>query len=124
MLVVIVIIGMLAGMIVGIASVVNASKERAQCRAEMQQILFLLEDYKLKIGKYPDAGADIMAVKTKLENILGAVQVASKTDFKDPWEQYYQYVRRNDESCTLFSMGPDMDSGTTETDVDNISPTE
>lgn len=125
MLVVIAIITMLAGMIVGIVNVVNRNKELAQCRAEMQQILFLLDEYQLKIGKYPQgSGTDASSIKSTLEGLLGTTQVSAKTDFLDVWGTPFQYIRRNDTSCTLYSKGPDTLSGTEESDIDNVMPTE
>jgi general secretion pathway protein G len=125
MLVVIVIIGMLSAMIVGISHVVTRNKQLAQCRSEMQQIMFLLDDYQLKIGKFPPAGgSDLIAIKGALDGLLGSAKVSAKTDFLDIWGQSFQYVRRNDTSCTIFSKGPDETSGDPDTDLDNVMPTE
>lgn len=56
LLVVISIIGILAGMVVGLAPAASAKMKESRVRAELQQLVTLIEAYKAKYGVYPPDG--------------------------------------------------------------------
>lgn len=56
LLAVIAIMGVLAGMLVGLAPVAGAKMRESRIRAELQQIIAAIEEYKAKYGFYPPDG--------------------------------------------------------------------
>lgn len=56
LLVVFSIIGILAGMVVGLAPIASAKLKESAVRAELQRLVTLIEAYKLKYGVYPPDG--------------------------------------------------------------------
>ncbi|MSU35820.1 MAG: type II secretion system protein [Pedosphaera sp.] len=56
LLAVIAIMGVLAGMLVGLAPVAGAKMRESRIRAELQQIVAAIEEYKAKYGFYPPDG--------------------------------------------------------------------
>ncbi len=56
LLVVISIIGLLAGMVVGLAPIATTKLKESAVRAELQQLITLIEAYKTKYGVYPPDG--------------------------------------------------------------------
>ena len=69
MLVVVVIIGILAGMIGGAAIMVRNRARVAALAAEIGKIEMSLNDYKEAVGEYPPDGSDIAAVKAHLTKL-------------------------------------------------------
>jgi len=93
------IIGILIGIVVGVAGLASKKSDEGKARAEMQQIGNALEEYRIKYGRYPQNLSTLKNNNTEID-----VQLKSFKD-KDPWGRDYEYTRNSDYSYRLFSRG-------------------
>jgi type II secretion system protein G len=99
---VIAIIGILAGLIIGIAGYASRKADRGRAIAEMERLRNALEEYRLERGTYPQfTGAVTNAAFQSLTNYV------TDLSFTDPWGNGYLYTNVSKFSFTLYSDGPD-----------------
>jgi general secretion pathway protein G len=114
LLVVLVIIGMLAG-IVGPRLFKNVGKsEITTARAQLDALGKALDQYRLDVGHYPSSQEGLAALTSKPagdSNWSGPY--LQKALPRDPWGQPYQYRFPAERSLDydLFSFGPDKRAG-------------
>jgi type II secretory pathway pseudopilin PulG len=151
LMVVILIIGILAGLLFSISHGIFARGDRSRATAELQAISVALESYRLRFGDYPDlvgSGQLFQALDGKLgpkgntldpafppflESGIFSIDDVGSPELLDPWMQPYQYLylpidgSRVQSGYLLFSSGPDKNSSKTGDtsaleDKDNIWP--
>jgi len=107
LLVVLAIIGILTGLIVGMADFAKRKAREGRARTEMNLIAKLLDDYLADHGKYPE-GKTIKAIQAIVSKDL-----PEGADCRDPWDNLYEY--RCDKSkplvYELYSRGRDGNKG-------------
>ena len=112
---VIAIIGILAGLILGIAGYAARKADRSKAIAELEKIKGALEEYRLEFGAYPSlAGPLTNAVFNAVRNRLTNSMRNAVTDlqFIDPWGNGYEYKQASDYSYALWSVGANsLDAG-------------
>jgi general secretion pathway protein G len=115
LLVVLVIIGLLAG-IVGPRLFKNVSKsEITTARAQIDALGKALDQYRLDVGRYPAAqdGLAVLTTKPASEPNWNGPYLKKAAPL-DPWGMPYQYKfpgERNAEDYDLYSFGPDKAPG-------------
>jgi type II secretory pathway pseudopilin PulG len=92
---VIAIIGVLAGLVLGIAGYATKKADRSRAQADMETIKNALEEYRVACGRYPST------LTTQLVNYVPDVK------FSDPWGRNYQYSNSGSFAYTIWSKGPD-----------------
>lgn len=112
-MVVIVIIGLLAGVL---AVNIRANMARANVNAakiELGKIFDQLELYKQQFGKYPTAQDGLAALLLPLPDTGEAL--LSDADLIDPWQNPYEYVvpGRDNEPYEVITLGSDGKEGGT-----------
>ncbi len=137
LLTVIAIIGILAGIVIGVGRRASESGREARAKVELAAISTALESYKRQYGDYPrtnsstgllkalvgkaDANGDPVNTRTLLDLELfefdGATDPTTDHTLSliDPWDQRYVYVYKDrtswsNHSYVLYSMGPDQES--------------
>lgn len=115
LLVVLVIIGLLAG-IVGPRLFKNVSKsEITTARAQIDSLGKALDQYRLDVGHYPAANEGLAALTTRPANEANwNGPYLKKQAPLDPWGMAYQYKfpgEHNGEDYDLYSYGPDKALG-------------
>ena len=110
---VIAIIGILAGLILGIAGYASRKADRSKAMSDMEHIRNALEEFRLQYGKYPAVGdsdaltnAFTVTELTRLRNVA-ASNLNIGLQFEDPWGNGYWYCGESDFSYQLWSFGPD-----------------
>ena len=130
MLVVILIIGLLAGIVLGTMGLARAKAKQSRAVADIQLLANVLEEYRMEYGRYPAPesddwvdltmevfGNDISeAMEGKLEGLK--CYDSSSDSFADPWQNAYRYRFNSRFSYELHSVGPDGDESAA---ADNIS---
>ena len=98
-LIAIVIIGMLVGGAMYLATTVMENAKRTTTKTALQTIKYALMQYKQENGEYP-------------ENLEKAIEAGflKKPIPKDGWDQRIQY-RRTDDGIELYSFGPQGKKG-------------
>jgi len=105
LLVVIAIIGVLMGLIVGMADFARRKAMEGKARTEMHDIAEQLDKYLLDRGKYPaGSGMDFLDSKLDLKK-----ELREGADIFDPWGNKYEYECKTEKplAYTLYSRGPD-----------------
>ena len=108
LMVVIVIIGMLAG-VVAVAIRPNMAKANiATTRISLGKLSNVVEQYKLENGSYP-ADLDALLVKSEVTGYAAA----KNSDLKDAWGNRFQFIvpGPNNEPYELMSLGADGREG-------------
>lgn len=121
---VIVIIGILAGLVLGLSRFATQRAAESRTRAELQLIRNALEEYRLHFGRYPAVyyGEPNQATGTSgdWDDFMMAISDAELTraiqdleelrprsaPFTDPWGIEYVYMPEGRFSYDLFSHGP------------------
>lgn len=111
LLAVIAIIITLVGIIVAGAGYAQRASQRAQAKAQLQQICLAIEKYKNEYGNYP-AQMTNAAVWGKLTNFVDRITAT------DPWGLGWNYKRDARAGYYVWSLGPDASNGTPD-DVSN-----
>ena len=108
------IIAILAGLILTIASIAGRKTDRAKAIKDMELIKNGLEEYRLAANTYVATNCD-----TSDPNFQAALKpyVATNIVYTDPWGRPYHYISNSRFSYTLFSSGPDGVNNT----VDDVS---
>ena len=96
-LAVIVIIGLLAGLILGLAGHVQKTAPRKQAEAELAQIAGFIAEYQVRYGNVPQSRAE-------LAEALGDAQHA-RAGLADPWGNAYEYAASSLATYFLWSTG-------------------
>lgn len=124
-MVVVVIIGLLAAFIV--PQVMGRVDEAriTKVKGDVQMLETALSMYRLDTARYPNTQQGLMALVTKPEDPLvrnwkpgGYLSRVSK----DPWGSEYRYVYPGTKGreYDLYSLGPDGQEGSPDTDQDNV----
>lgn len=108
LMVVIAVIGVLAGLSMGIAGYARRKAQEGKARGEIEKLQYVLQDYLMENGIYPVN--------------LGLVtnMMPDDVDIQDPWKNDYVYVRTSTSGFRLYSKGIDGKDGTDEDNADNI----
>lgn len=99
---VIAIIGILAGIILGISGYVSRKADFSRVQGDLERIKIALEEYKVDHGKYVPAGSPLS----------GLTNYVSDLRFSDPWTRAYNYTFIGNSQFRLWSTGPDGVNGT------------
>lgn len=127
LLVVLVIIGLLAG-IVGPQLFKNVGKsEITTAKAQIDVLDKALDQYRLDVGRYPSTQEGLVVLVTRPGNEMRWNGPYLKKDVPlDPWGMSYQYKfpgTRNPDDYEIFSFGRDKTSGGEGENADiNIAP--
>ena len=112
---VIAIIGLLAGIILGISGYVSRKGDMAKAQGDMEKLKVALEEYKVNYGRYwPQDGAlpgnsyGGVAFSTIMSNYVGDLR------YVDPWNRGYDYDFMANSQYRLWSYGPDGANGTSD----------
>jgi len=84
LLVVIVIIGILAGLVVGLSGTASRKMRESRTRAELAAIETAIEAYKAKFGHYPPCNEDNPALNSLYYELTGALYSPALKTFRDP----------------------------------------
>ena len=84
LLVVIVIIGILAGLVVGLSGTASYKMRESRTRAELVAIETAIEAYKAKFGHYPPCNPDDPALNSLYYELTGALYSPARKTFRDP----------------------------------------
>ena len=99
LLVVISIIGILAGIILGMSGGAQATANRKKAESDIERISAFVTSYQMEYGRVP-------ATTDKLKDALKSANHELK-ELKDPWGDDYQYKRTGDMTFCLWSYGGD-----------------
>lgn len=124
LLAVVAVIGVLAGIILGVSGTVQRKAAETETKAEIQHWANALEEYRLKFGRYPQTPSnrwvDIeVIVKNENEDQQGGFltnQLAGNLDdpvtnlYLDSWATAYKYRSKSSSVYHLWSFGPDRNS--------------
>lgn len=124
-MVVVVIIGLLAAFIVPQVMGQVEQARLTKVRGDLQAIETALSMYRLDTARYPSAEAGLLALVKRPEdpsvrNWRPGGYIARVS--KDPWGSEYRYTFPGTRGLEydLYSLGPDGQEGTEETDKDNV----
>lgn len=116
MLIVLGIIGMIAGLIVFNTDTLFADAERSAAESFVtNSVAAPLLQYRLHMGSYPTTEQGLQALLTPPGDQAAAARwkgpyLRSSQDILDPWERPYQYKfpgERNPNGYDIYSLGPD-----------------
>lgn len=102
-LAVIAVIGVLVGLVIGLAGLTGGETDRAVAQADMQVIRDALGEYRIRNRVYP-AAVGGRVPDAVLRN--HAADWFRRTEGKDPWGVHYHYYRESDLAYHLWSSGP------------------
>ncbi len=120
-LVVVAIIGILAGIVLKISGFAAGKSDRAKALADLEKIKMGLEEYRLNNGQYWATAVISNATDaTAFSNAVGHL-VNGGIRMTDPWGRYYRYERQGLYSYRLWSTGPKANANTPEDDVDSAA---
>ena len=106
---VILIIAILAGLILGIASYSVRKADRSRALADIEELKNALEEYRLKNGAYPALGGTFTNIDVGFTKLRGWIttNVGDHVRFTDPWGRGYWYTNLEVYAYILGSQGPD-----------------
>lgn len=96
LLTVIAIIGLLAGIVLGVAGYASRKSDQSKAVASLEQIKNALEDYRIANGAYPTS-------YVVFTNMVNAIQDMSAVD---PWGNAWKYTNKSRYVYLLWSTGP------------------
>ena len=105
LLVVILVIGILAGLGVGLSKIALQKNAMSKVTADLQQLSNALNDYRIDNNTYPQEKT-IEEVKELLEDYDNGIT------YSDPWGNLYLYRSKTKFVYELISVGPDGEEGT------------
>ena len=117
-LAVILVIGILFGLGLGAYSYVIRNMEEKRAMAELQHIRNELMQYQVEQGGYPTLTA-FRSIEFR-SALPGTWRSDGTGNLLDPWDSPYVYSNVNFTSFILFSCGHDRQTGTPQTDADNV----
>ena len=91
------IIGILVGIVFGIAGLAGKKSDTSKALAEMHLIRNALEEYRLQYGAFPN---DLTSIKNRMDEPFKSVKTM------DPWGRAYIYSNNSAYAYTLISAGP------------------
>jgi len=91
------IIGILVGIVFGIAGLAGKKSDTNKALAEMHLIRNALEEYRLQFGSFP---TNLSLVTSKMDQPYKSVKLT------DPWGRAYIYSNNSAYAYTLISAGP------------------
>lgn len=96
-LVTVAIIGILVGIVFGIAGLASKKSDTTKALSEMHQIRNALEEYRLQFGAFPP---NLNSINTRMAEPFKSVKTV------DPWGRAYIYSNNSAYAFTLISAGP------------------
>lgn len=109
-LVVMALIGVLAGLVLGVSRFAQGKSLRSNTTAEMERIKSALEEYRLDYGQFPDVTSFTQMIQTNsgdaFEDLLDFID-PHFVDFVDAWGRPFEYERVSKFQYRLRSLGPD-----------------
>lgn len=115
LLAVIGIIALLMGLVVGLSGYASRKADRARAVAQLEKIKNALEEYRTRMGAYPDTGTQTQVTDGAFGRAMtSGVPVVVRSDlvYVDPWGRPYFYQRVSPFQYRLWSAGPDaLDGG-------------
>ncbi|AKJ65126.1 prepilin-type N-terminal cleavage/methylation domain-containing protein [Kiritimatiella glycovorans] len=133
LLTVMAIIGLLAGIVLGVSGYASRKAAEARAQADLQEIGNYLEEYRIELGRYPENSGNYINLTLEfLRKDVGdsegeadgkgllrlyrmpmaltcTNQVGNEIRLIDPWGSQYRYNRLSRYSYELWSVGPDGD---------------
>lgn len=105
MITVLAIIGILTGLVLGLAKYARRQAFTARATADLERINTALIEHKLNYGNYPEIKG---SSATNLLYTAITNYIPSKFTFVDPWSRAYQYIYKTNTPNTydLYSFGP------------------
>lgn len=113
MLVVLVILGLLAGVVgPNVLNQLGGAKTKT-AKVQIKDLEQAAEMFKLDVGRYPSAGEGLAALVDKPGNADGWNGPYLKSDLpKDPWKQDYHYANPGTRAAIeIYSLGQDAAAG-------------
>lgn len=126
LLAVMAVIGILAGLVLGISGYASYKSDEAKTKADIEHIKQLLQQYRVDHGVLPQETANWWEDKAGT-NWEEAIEELDETfyietdELKDPWGKKYQYKRDTKYVAYIWSMGPDG-SNKTKDDIGEFPP--
>lgn len=121
LLLVIAILGILAGTVVVAVAGQSQKAQKQRARTDITNISNALEMFELEVGRFPTAseGLDALINDPNIDK-WGGPYLKGKTAPKDPWGNPYQYnpEANRGQFYDLYSLGPDGVEGTAD-DIGN-----
>jgi general secretion pathway protein G len=112
LLVVIAIIGVLVGIVFGVASYSNRKAAISRAMSDIERLKTALEEYRIEKGRYygPASGA-VATLQVGAERFSVAMSnYLSDLRLIDPWGNSYEYVSTAPLSYRIWSRGPNFTS--------------
>lgn len=120
-LVVVAIIGILAGIVLKISGYAAGKSDRAKALSDLERIKTALEEYRINKGQYWGNTNVITIITTNFPLDVAAYVNTNGLRIVDPWGRNYKYQRISALDYKLWSGGPN--DSVTEDDVDSSSGT-
>ncbi len=111
LLTVIAIIGILAGMILGVASYASYKADRNRAFADMEKLKNALEEYRIETGAYITPNPSSRTNMTDVTNYGKLTNYVPDIKFEDPWGNPYYYTRTGQFQYRIMSPGRDLLDG-------------
>lgn len=124
LLTVIAVIAIIAGIIFGVAAIAAKKAAITAAQADLERLVYLLQDYKLRDGRYYSSSltrfVKIRSVNDPAMNPSSLrsriresgkqgheIKVLADSELVDPWGNQYEYLYINKHNIELRSLGPD-----------------
>jgi general secretion pathway protein G len=118
-LVVVAIIGILAGIVLGVSGYASKKSDRGRAMADMERMRLALEEYRVEKGHYMSANTNdvtqIVVGPHTFSNLL--IRYDDGIRFTDPWGRPYRYQAGSKFSYKLWSQGPSATTGSDDIDT-------
>ncbi|MBN1268718.1 MAG: type II secretion system protein GspG [Kiritimatiellae bacterium] len=118
---VIAIIGVLAGLVLGVSGYAMRKADRARATADLENLQVALDEWRAQKGKYPtniwSGGRKVVAL-TSTVYVTSGYLVGQLSNYvpgvklMDPWGRGYYYSNESAYAFAVWSLGPDgLDAG-------------
>ncbi len=102
LLAVMAVIGVLAGMVLGISGYASRRADESRAMADIERIKDILEDYRIRTGRYPPNAAS-MRDEVRNSNLSFFHET---NQLRDPWNRNYEYRLEGRYIIYVYSVGP------------------
>ena len=102
LLAVMAVIGVLAGLVLGVSGYASRRADESRALADIERIKDILEDHRIRTGRYPP-NASIM------RNVVRDANVSffhETNQLRDPWNRHYEYRLVGRYRIYVYSVGP------------------
>ena len=126
LLTVIAVIAIIAGIIFGVAAIAAKKAAITAAQADLERLVYLLQDYKLRDGRYYSSSVTrpkFVKIKSVNDPTMNPsslrsriresgkqgheIKVLADSELVDPWGNQYEYLYINKHNIELRSLGPD-----------------